>query len=663
MTKTEAKEDRVDGKLDGRRVRKPDFYSADVLADNLAQMKELFPSAWSEGKLDFEVLRQLLGDSVDERAEKYGLNWHGKRRVRQLALTPSTGTLRPCPDDSVDWNTTQNVMIEGDNLEVLKLLQKSYMGRVKLIYIDPPYNTGKDFVYPDDYRDNLRNYLEVTGQFNSDHKKISSNPETSGRFHTNWLNMMYPRLFLARNLLRDEGILLVSIDDTEVHNLRFVCDDVFGSENFCGTFVWEKKKKPSFLDRSMGSVTDYVVAYAKNRPVAPAFVSGSVEMGKKYPFNNAGNPLTVLRFPPRSVSFAFEDQVVQAQDMSQGNIITELLDDVYIEDGVNSNEFRLRGEWRYSQEKLHEFVSSAAEISISRIPFRPNYVNRSAEMKKTANLLSYRINGVPTNEDATQEMRSLFGSDVMSYPKPFGLIKYFVRAMTTEDDIVMDFFAGSGTTASGVLRQCLEDGLPRRYMLVQLPEPLSSENKDQRVALRFLDNEGKPPNIAELTKEYLRRTVKNIRSNSPMFAGDLGFRVFRLDSTNIRTWKPDSQAIEASLALNVDCIKEGRTEHDILYEVLLKFGKDLCAQIDIRFVADKQIFVVDSGTLLVCLDASITVTDSDTLGLQMSLWAQEQIAPEDVTCVFRDSAFVDDIAKVNLLTTLQNSEISSVWCI
>ena len=504
----------------------PETRSVDVVAKNLNRLKALFPEAFTEGRVDFQVLRQLLGDTVDEREEKYGLNWHGKRRARQLALTPSTGTLRPCPEDSVDWDTTHNLMIEGDNLEVLKLLQKSYAGKVKLIYVDPPYNTGKDFVYPDDYRDNIRNYLDLTSQIDGENRKLSSNTEASGRFHTDWLNMMYPRLLLSRHLLKADGVLLISIDDTELHNLRVICDDIFGGENFCGSFVWEKKKKPSFLDRNMGSVTDYIVAYAKTRSLAPAFVAGSVEDGKKYPFNNAGNPSSVLRFPPNSVTFSCRDQLIHAQDMSEGNIVTELLDDVSIGGGINVNTFRLRGEWRYSQDKLDEFIANSAEIVISKVPFRPNYVNRSGEMKKTSNLLSHRVNGVPTNEDATKEMRMLFGMDVMSYPKPSGLVKYLVRAISSADDIVLDFFAGSGTTATGVLQQNIEDGSMRRYILIQLPELLDPKNKEQQGAARFLDTEKKPRNIAELTKAYLRRAGDNIRRDSPMFTMFTAILVF-----------------------------------------------------------------------------------------------------------------------------------------
>jgi adenine-specific DNA-methyltransferase len=248
--------------------------SADIVAANIEQLKALFPEAVTEGKIDFEVLKQVLGGAVEEREEKYGLNWHGKRRARQLALTPSTGTLRPCPEESVDWNTTQNLMIEGDNLEVLKLLQKSYAGKVKLIYIDPPYNTGKDFVYPDDFQDNIKNYQMLTGQIDSDGRKVTSNTETSGRFHTEWLNMMYPRLRVARNLLRQNGAIFVSIGDQEVARLRLVMDDIFGEENFIATIVWQKKQSPQNDATNVSDMHDYVVVYAKQARTSNADSEG-----------------------------------------------------------------------------------------------------------------------------------------------------------------------------------------------------------------------------------------------------------------------------------------------------------------------------------------------------------------------------------------------------
>ena len=638
----------------------PDTCSTDLVAENLEHLKVLFPDAVNEGKINFDVLKQVLGGTVDECEEKFGLIWHGKRRARQLALTPSNGTLRPYPEESVNWDSTRNLMIEGDNLEVLKLLQKSYASKVKLIYIDPPYNTGKDFVYQDDFRDNIRHYLEFTGQLDRENRKISSNAEVSGRFHTDWLNMMYPRLMLARNLLKPEGVILISIDDTEAHNLREICDEIFGGENFCGTFVWEKKKKPSFLDRNMGSVTDYVIAYAKNRHLTPAFVAGSVEQGKKYPFNNAGNPSSVLRFPSGSVRFSCNDQLVPAQDMSEGNIKTELLDDVRISKGVNVNEFRLKGEWRYSQDKVDEFVENKAEIVVSKIPFRPNYVNRSGEMKKSSNLLSHRVNGVPTNEDATEEMRVLFGMDVMSYPKPTGLLKYLIRAISSGDDIVMDFFAGSGTTGAGVLLQNLEDELKRRYIIVQLPEPLNPSNKEHQVAVDFCDKENKPRLLSELTKEYLRRTGSKLQKTNPMFASDLGFRVLKLDSTNIREWEPKPAELETALRLSEENLKDDRSEDDILFELLLKLGLDLCTPIEVRSIAGKNVYSIGGGVLIVCLNKTIDESGVEEFGMGIVDWYKKLAPVSDVTCIFRDNAFVNDIAKINLATILEHHGIAKV---
>ena len=636
----------------------PESRSADLVNENLDALKAIFPDTFIDGKIDFEVLKQLLDGVVEEREEKYGLNWHGKRQARQLALTPSTGTLRPCPEESVNWNTTQNLMIEGDNLEVLKLLQKSYAGKIKVIYIDPPYNTGKDFVYPDDFRDNIKNYLKLTGQIDSENGKLSSNTEISGRFHTNWLNMMYPRLKIARNLLTGDGVILISIGDQEVHNLRSICDEIFGYENFCGVFVWEKKKKPSFLDQNMGSVTDYIAAYAKDRPQSPAFTTGPVEEGKKYPFNNAGNSLTVLKFPAKSVTFGLANQIVKAQGMSEGNIKTELLNDVHIQNRTNQNPFLLRGEWRYSQSKLDEFVAAREEISISKIPFRPNYVNRSGEQKKTANLLSHRINAVPTNEDATQEAREVFGSEVVSYPKPEGLLKYLIRAISREDDLVLDFFAGSGTTASGVWRQNIEDSHSRRFILVQLPKPLDVSDRVQEAAAKLCEHLGRPLNLAELTKEWLKKVGDKIRDTAP--DQDFGFRVFKLDTSNIRTWEPSPDDLKKTLLDNVDHIKSDRSEEDISYELLLKLGLDLCTSIETRAIAGKAVRAVGGGVLIACLEEEITSKEVESLALGIIEWQKQFESTSDATVIFRDSAFVDDVAKMNMVTILQQHGLKNV---
>lgn len=671
----------------------PAARSADIVADNIQRLKELFPEAVTEGRIDFEVLRQLLGDEVDERDEKYGLNWNGKRRARQLALTPSLGTLRPCPEESVDWDTTKNIFIEGDNLEVLKLLQKSYAGKVKLIYIDPPYNTGNDFVYKDDFQDNIKNYQRVIGARDSEGRAVEANVESSGRFHTDWLNMMYPRLKLARNLLREDGFIMVNIGQEELNNLISLCQDLFGEENYCGLFVWEKKKKPSFLNLNMGNVTDYIACFARNRSSSPALIAGKVEDGKKYPLNNAGNSLQVLEFSEGSVSFNMSDQVVQPQDMSEGNIITELLDPVKIRNGKNANVFRLKGEWRYSQATLDDLIRSGEEIRISKVPFRPNYIKRSGDTKKTANLLSHRINNVPTNEDATSELRELLGGDHFDYPKPVGLLSYLIRSCTNENDLIVDFFAGSGTTAHAIMLQNHQDGGQRRFILVQLPELLPEDTKKT-----FFKNGGaiQPiSTIADLTKLRLRRASDNIEKSdrrsdddlfgSPTSLNDRGFRIYRLDTSNIRAWNGEADDVEGQLDLHINHLVDGRTEQDVLYELLLKLGLDLCVPIQTKRITtektDKtegvkagsssvpsvpsvvppfEVHSVGGGVLMVCLATSIPTAHVEALGQGIVAWHAEQAPEGETQVVFRDSAFEDDVAKANMTAILEQNGIKTV---
>lgn len=657
---------------------KTDGASTDIVAENVEKLRELFPEAFTEGsdadgprwKVDFDALKQCLGDYVEDERERYSFTWHGKARARQIAQTPSNGTLRPCPEESVNWDTTKNLFIEGDNLEVLKLLQKSYHKQVKMIYIDPPYNTGGEFIYPDRFQDNLDTYLRYTGQVDDKGFRLSANAESSGRYHTNWLNMMYPRLRLARNLLAEDGVLFVSIGHEELANLKKICEEIFGEENFCGIFVWEKKKKPSFLNANMGSVTDYIVAFARSRAMSPPFGSGNVEDGKKYPFNNAGNGVQVLTFPERSVSFNIADQIIPAGDMSEGNIVTELLDEVAIEGGKNKNRFRLRGEWRYSQRKLNEFVEEGAEILISKLPFRPNYINRSGELKKTANLLSYRTNGVPTNEDATEEIRNIFGSDVMSYPKPSGLVKYLIRSVTQEGDLVLDFFAGSGTSLHGLWGQVVEDKIKRRCILVQLPERLEGDDDKSKAAYDFCVANGLDPTIASIGKERVRRVGKKFREEYVSGEGDLalsgdsgsaisyfdfGFRCLKLDSSNVLSWSPNESDLTSSLIDAIDNIEEGRGESDLLYELLLKYGLDLTVPIEARESAGKTVHVIGTGALVVCL------ADKVDLEVVKGIAAlKDELAPEVMRVVFKDSGFADDVVKTNAVQILRQAGVEDV---
>jgi adenine-specific DNA-methyltransferase len=654
--------------------------SPDVVAENVEQLKTIFPEAFTEEKVDFEVLKQLLGGVVEEREEKYGLNWHGKRRARQLALAPSTGTLRPCPEDSVDWDTTRNLMIEGDNLEVLKLLQKSYSGKVKLIYIDPPYNTGGDFVYPDDFQDNIKNYLIRTSQAESDGRKNTSNTEASGRFHTDWLNMIYPRLKVARNLLRDDGVILISIDDVEQPNLRFVANEVFGEENFVAVLVWDRNRKNDAKYFSVGH--EYMLVYFKNK---------SLLAEQKVIFRGQKEGVEELRieFDRLKTVHGTDWEVIREGVLEFYKTIPEddprepltrftKIDDKgpYRDDG-NINWPGGNGP-RY--EVLHPVTKRPCKLPISgwRYPTPERFWEEYGKGRivfgtDETTVPSVRTNLFENNEQvmvsvhysyaqtaANQFMKLFDGARVFDNPKPVDDITKLTAYLTDPDDLVLDFFAGSGVTGHAVLRQNAKDSGNRRYMLVQLPEPLDPDNKDQKIAAEFCDKLGVPRNIAELTKERLRRAGKKLREENPMFAGDLGFRVFKLASSNIRAWDPNRDDLPTTLHDSIEHLKTDRTEQDILFELLLKLGLDLTIPIEQKSIAGKAVHNIGAGTLLVCLAEQIAAAEVEALALGIAAWHKELAPAGETTVVFRDSAFADDVAKTNLTAILQQHGLENV---
>jgi Adenine specific DNA methylase Mod len=641
----------------------PETRSTDGVAENIQRLKTLFPELVTEGPngaaVNVDVLKALVGDAtVTDADEKYGLNWHGKRRARQLALTPSTGTLRPCPEDSVNWDTTQNLMIEGDNLEVLKLLQKSYAGKVKLIYIDPPYNTGKDFVYPDRFQDGIRNYLEITGQLEGD-VKISTNTEASGRYHTNWLDMMYPRLKLARQLLRPDGAIFISIGDEEVGNLRLLCDEVFGEEALVCQFTWVKKRKGSHLSETHRSMTEYILAYARNREELVLFGEAAYS-SKLQPLAKKTNATKQLVFPAGIVNTTLKDGTYEAGVRGEGASSLEFMEPIVVKDGVVKDALVVRGPFVWTQEMLDRELALGTSVYLSS-KFGLNVARHDQADKFKAP--STLVDNAGTNEDAFEELAALFGVErVFGFTKPTSLIQYLIRAVTFQEKsgIIMDFFAGSGTTGHAVMAQNAVDGGTRRYILAQLPEPLDPENKDQKVAAEFCDKLGKPRNIAELTKERLRRAAKKIKDENPMFAGDLGFRVFKLDSSNIRAWEPDRDNLEQTLLDSMEHIKPDRTETDVLYELLLKLGLDLCVPIETRTFAGKEVHSVGGGVLMACLAPKIERAEVEALAQGIVDWHKALAPAGDTTCVFRDSAFADDVAKTNMAAILEQHGITNV---
>jgi adenine-specific DNA-methyltransferase len=617
----------------------PESKSVDLIAENIERLKELFPEAFTEGKIDFEVLKQLLGGSIDESEEKYGLNWHGKRQARRMALTPSTGTLRPCPEESVDWDKTQHLMIEGDNLEVLKLLQKSYAGKVKLIYIDPPYNTGKDFIYPDDYRDNIKNYLERTGQTDGEGRKNVSNPESSGRFHTDWLNMMYPRMKLARQFLSENGVIFVSISDQECYNLRIILNEVFGDENFIASVIWQKVYSPKNSARHFSEDHDYIYVYAKNAEIwKPYLLPRTEEMESRYVNidNDSRGPW-------------------KPGDMSARNYYSEGVYSITCPSGRKIENPPSGRYWVVSKDKF-EFLNNDNRIwwgvDGNNIPSVKRFLSEVQPGRVPQTLWFYDDVG-HTQEAKKELIKNIEFPDsdsVFETPKPTRLIQRIMELSTRSDDdsIVLDFFAGSGSTLHAVMSQNAMDGGNRRCFLIQLPEPLKNYK------------EGSLSTIADITKERVRKAGSNILKENSMFAGDIGFRVFKLASTNIREWDPERDKITQTLLESVDHLKSDRTDQDILFEIILKLGLDLSLSTEQKTIAGKVVHAIGSGALFVCLEKRIELDEVSDLGHGIAEW-HKMLAPAGAThIVFRDSAFADDSAKANISAILKQHGIENV---
>ena len=628
------------------RVEDTESRSPDLTAANVAHLASLFPEAFADGKVDFAVLRALLGDAVDETDEKYGLNWHGKRRARRLALTPSTGTLRPCPEESVAWESTRNLMIEGDNLEVLKLLQKSYANKVKLIYIDPPYNTGKDFVYRDNHRDGTRNYLRITGQLDGDGDKLCSNTDASGRFHTNWLNMMYPRLKAARTLLRQDGVLIASISDAEAHHLRAVLDEIFGYDNFLGCVMWNSTK--SVTNTALISVSHtYNVIYARNRE---HFVRNRSHFRLFEKGDGFANPDDDPRGPWKADPF----QVGGERPNQMYPITNPNTGKVYRPNPGNS--------WKNELQVFRQLLEDnriVFGVSGEAGPQRKRFLSEAEDRGKVAKTW---WDDVDTTTNATRATRNLMGADVFDNPKPVSLIRRFIQLGTHDpsNTIVLDFFAGSGTTAQAVIEQNEDDQGDRRYVLVQFPEVLDGEKPEQKAAFDYCERMKTRTTLSELTKERLRRAGRRGKDALPAGAMDVGFRVFKLDSSNVREWEPDRSNLAESLLGQLEHVKPDRSEEDLFYELLLKLGFDLCAPVEQREIAGKRVNAVAGGALVTCLAESIKGPEVDDLALGIVSWRDEMDAAEDVTVVFRDSAFEDDVAKANMTEILGQYDVKDV---
>lgn len=638
--------DKLDPRTDGS--------SPNIIEKNIDLLRKLFPDAFTESsyegeprwKVDFDALRQILGEYTEDQQERYGMNWNGKTSSRRIAQTPSTGTLRPCPEESVRWDTTQNLFIEGDNLEVLKLLQKSYHKKIKMIYIDPPYNTGKDYIYKDNYRNNIRNYKEITGQVDDTGRGLSSNPETSGRYHTDWLNMMYPRLKLARNLLRKDGVIFISIDDCEVANLRKLCDEILGEENFIANIVWHKKYTRANDARWFSDNHDHILCYARQKEV---FVLRSLPRNAKQtaaysnPDNHPKGPWKATPLHAKSGSDT------DAYTFSNGKTWKPPI-----------------GTYRRYNDKSMREMEKNDEIWFGKngqqTPQRKSFLSEVKQGVTPITIWQYK--DVGHNHEANNELKDLCLGGIFSNPKPTRLIRRMCVLSDTNnlDGIVLDFFAGSATCAHAVLAQNSEDYGDRRFIMVQLPEKCDEKSQAYRSGYK---------NISEIGKERIRRAIEQIESVSvePAHEGldsksssrkspvgsDLGFRVFKLDASNIKPWDADFDNLEEALFDAVDNIKPDRRDADVLYELLIKYGLDLAVPIEEREIAGETVHVIGAGALVVCLADNISLEVVDGIAA-----IKEELEPEVMRVVFKDSGFADDVVKTNAVQILRQATIEDV---
>lgn len=667
----------------------------------LAQLREQAPNIFSEGKVDWDKLKATLGEAIDARPERYGLTWAGKAEAFRAVQTPSVGTLLPMPEESVNFDSSENLIIEGDNLEVLKLLQKSYHGKVKMIYIDPPYNTGNEFIYPDNFREGLDEYLRYSGQVNEEGLKQSTNTETSGRFHSKWLSMMYPRLFMARNLLRDDGVIFVSIDDNEVHNLRMLMNEVFGEENFIAQLVWEKTRKNDAKLFSVGH--DYIVVFGRSlltikqlktvwretKPGAKEIMDQYRSMRKKH-----GNDDSIIQaalrewysslpknHPSKKLSrYKWVDKYGpwRDRDISWPGGGGPRYDVPHPTTGLPCK-VPERG-WGFAT-----WDSMKRQIDLGLLVFREDHTEppfRKAHLVPVPEELDdeseIELEEEQDNpdEDMTVEeeavglqvmpsvlykqsqvsvkyLRKLLGGKLFENPKDHEIITKLVRYCTQPDkeSIVLDFFAGSGTMGEAILRANVEDDSLRQFILVQLPEPIKETSRAYKMGYFT---------IAQITRERVRRVINKLNEAD---AGkldlddkanqDRGFRAFKLSSSNFKIWDADRAATEQQqlseqLHLYADNLADSRSQQDVLYELILKSGLPLTAKAETKAVAGKTVHSIADGNLLICLENPVT---------QELLRGMIALEPLQILCL--DAAFHgNDPLKTNAVLEAKSHDIT-----
>ena len=606
------------------------MHSPNLTQDNIARIRDLFPGCVTEAKgedgnvklaVDFDQLRQELAESIVEGPqERYHLNWPGKHKALLTANAPIAKTLRPCREESVDFDTTQNLFIEGDNLDALKLLQETYLGKVKMIYIDPPYNTGNDFIYEDDFTENAGEYLRRSNQVDEEGKRMVANTVSNGRFHSDWLSMIYPRLRLARNLLCNDGLIFISIDTGEEASLTKIGDEIFGEENRLVSVVWEKRFTRSNNAKTFATLTERIICYRKSGDLSEIKEPRNEKADSIY-----SNPDNDPRGAWTSVSY-----VNPATREQRPNLVYSILNPFtgeFVDHPTNA--------WKYEKSVYESHAKQ------NRLYWGASGNNTYPRLKKFLVEMDggmvpvdlWDRKSVGTTDEASKCLAELFDAKIFDFPKPHGLIQRALRLSGSQNDIVLDFFSGSATTAHAVIQLNAEDGGNRRFIMVQLPETCDEKSEAYKAGYKT---------IAEIGKERIRRAGKKILEGQchGNWNKDIGFRVLKIDTSNMADVYYTPDALDKSnLDFFVDNIKPDRTPEDLLFQVMLDWGVDLTLPIARETIQGKEVFFIDDNALATCFDAHSGIDEA---------FVKELAKRQPLRVVFRDAGFKDDASKINV---------------
>lgn len=611
--------------MSNEKIEKLDMKTVDFVSENIAKIAEIFPNVATESidedgnvvkAIDFEALKQELSENIIEGyKERYSLNWAGKKEAQLSANTPTTKILRPCKEESVDFDTTENLYIEGDNLEVLKILQESYMNKIKMIYIDPPYNTGKDFVYKDNFTKDKKEELIESGQIDEDGGRLVANLDSNGRYHSDWLSMMYPRLKLARNLLKEDGVIFISIDDNEVHNLRKICDEVFGEDNFIAKFVWKKRSGGGYSNALLSVNQEYILMYSKTLSPKIYDKPKSQEWIEQY-YNFKDEKSNYKRRDLRKSGTA--DRRVDRPTMFYEIISPE--NTVIIPKKANGED----GRWTFAEETFKDQLAKN-EIEFVKVNNEWKVYYKERPIDENGNIKTEKwetiLTEIANNTQGTGMIETLFGDkNVFDFPKPFELIKFFANIATKNEDIILDFFSGSSSSAQATMKLNSEDNGNRKFIMVQLPEETDEKSEAYKAGYKT---------IPEIGKERIRRAGKKIVEESDKTDLDIGFRVLKLDSSNMKeVYFNPSEISQQNLFESVDNIKEDRSNLDLLFGVLIDWGVDLTLPITKETIQGKTCYFVDEDSLCACFENNI---DEEFI---------KELASKDMLrVVFKDSSF------------------------